>query len=132
MSSVNKVILIGNVGGDVKIHTFNDGNKVANFSLATSETYTKKSTGEKVTDTEWHNVKASNKLAELCEKYVKKGSKLYCEGKIKTREYEVDGQKRFATEIQMFNMTFLSSNGNTTSEPQQSAPASAAPDDLPF
>lgn len=96
--SVNKVILVGNVGRDPETRHLDKGVAVANFSLATTENYTAK-TGEKVSTTEWHNIVAWRGLAEVVEKYVKKGSQLYIEGRIRTRTYEKDGIKHYTTEI---------------------------------
>jgi len=107
-NSVNKVILVGNLGTDVKLHRFNDGNMVINFPVATSESYISKETGKKVDVTEWHNVTARNKLAELCEKFLKKGSKIYVEGKLKTRKYEDNGVTKHITEVIADNILFLS------------------------
>ncbi|MDP3312856.1 single-stranded DNA-binding protein [Lutibacter sp.] len=107
--TVNKVILIGHLGDEVKMHYFDGGNSIGRFPIATNETYTNKQTGEKVTTTEWHNIVVKNKLAELCEKYLSKGDKVYCEGRIKSRQWEgEDGQKRYTTEIIVTEMTFLS------------------------
>lgn len=137
MSTVNKVILIGNLGDEVKMHHFEGGNSIGRFPIATSESYTNKQTGEKVTTTEWHNIIVRNKQAEVCEKYLKKGSKVYVEGKLKTRQWEQDGQKRYSTEIHANAITFLSSQQQTNTGQQNTpAPASgvsdAEPDDLPF
>lgn len=96
--SLNKACLIGRLGNDPEIKNFDNGGKVANFSLATSETWTKD--GEKKISTEWHNISVFGKLAEIVEKFVKKGDKLYLEGKIKTRSWEdQDGNKKYITEI---------------------------------
>ena len=98
--TVNKVILIGHLGDDVKIHYFEGGGCVGRFPLATNESYTNKSSGEKVTQTEWHNLIVRNKVAEIFEKYVKKGDKIYIEGRLKTRKWVDNDQKdRFSTEI---------------------------------
>jgi single-strand DNA-binding protein len=107
-ATVNKVILIGNLGDDIKMHYFDDSNSVGRFSMATSESYTNKKTGEKVTNTDWHNVVVRNKLAEICEKYLSKGDKVYVEGKLKNKQWEQDGIKRYSTEIHVSEMTFLS------------------------
>ncbi len=107
-TSVNKVILVGNLGTDVKSHRFNDGNVVVNFPVATSESYINKETGEKVDVTDWHNITARNKLAELCEKFLKKGSKVYIEGKLKTRKFEDNGVTKHITEVIADNILFLS------------------------
>lgn len=113
--SVNKVILIGNVGKDPEIRHLDSGVAVASFSLATSESYNAKN-GERVTTTEWHNIVVWRGLAEVVEKYVKKGSKLYIEGKITTRQYEKDGQTKYFTEIVANNIEMLDSR-NSSKEP---------------
>jgi single-strand DNA-binding protein len=97
--SVNKAIILGHVGNDPEIKTFDNGNKVANFSLATSESWKDKN-GEKQEATEWHNIAVFGKLADIVESYVKKGQQLYIEGKIKTRSWDdSDGNKKYMTEI---------------------------------
>ncbi len=106
--SVNKVILIGNLGEDVKMHYFDANACIGRFSVATSDTYTQKDSGERVTQTEWHNVVTRNKLAELCEKYLKKGDKVYVEGKLKTRKWDDNGQTKYQTEVVAENIQFLS------------------------
>jgi single-strand DNA-binding protein len=105
--SVNKVILVGNVGKDPEVRHLDSGVAVASFPFATSESYTKN--GERVTTTEWHNIVLWRGLAEVAEKYVKKGSKLFLEGKIATRQYEKDGQTKYFTEIVVNNMVMLDS-----------------------
>jgi len=143
--TINKVILIGHLGDKVKMHYFEGGNSIGRFPLATNETYTNKQTGEKVTTTEWHNVVVRNKLAEICEKYLSTGDKIYCEGRIKTRQWEDEtGNKRYTTEIHVVDMTFLTTKKDlkTPTEttvkkvvepttPEQSI-NDAAEDDLPF
>jgi single-strand DNA-binding protein len=105
--SVNKVILVGNVGKDPEIRHLDTGVAVANFPLATSETYTAKN-GEKVSTTEWHNIVLWRGLAEVAEKYVTKGRQLYIEGRIRTRSYDdKDGNKRYITEIYGDTMQML-------------------------
>ncbi|HET6558727.1 MAG TPA: single-stranded DNA-binding protein [Prolixibacteraceae bacterium] len=142
--SVNKVILIGNVGKDPETKHLDKGVAVSRFSLATTENYTAK-TGEKVSTTEWHNIVAWRGLAEIVEKYVKKGSQLYIEGRLRTNSYEKDGQKHFSTEIVADNMQMLgkregqaetmAQNGRTeqqlqsVGEPDFNQPEE---DDLPF
>jgi len=106
-NSLNKVMLIGHLGDEVKMHYFEGGNSIGRFPVATNETYTNKQTNEKITTTEWHNVVVKNKLAEICEKYLSKGDRIYVEGKIKTRQWEQDGIKRYTTEIHVVDMTFL-------------------------
>lgn len=147
--SVNKVILIGNVGKDPEIRHLDSGVAVANFSLATSESYTAKN-GDRVSSTEWHNIVLWRGLADVAEKYVKKGMQLYIEGKIKTRNYDdKDGNKRYITEIYGDSMRMLTtkeSNGtgssSNTGDSSGSAPSSyqepdidesgGDEDDLPF
>lgn len=117
--TVNKVILIGHLGDEVKMHYFEGGNSIGRFPIATNETYTNKQTNEKVTTTEWHNIVVRNKLAEICEKYLSKGDKVYCEGRIKTRQWEgEDGVKRYSTEIHVAEMTFLTTKSDLTTPPQ--------------
>ena len=82
--TLNKVMLIGHLGDDVKIHYFEGGNCIGRFPIATNESYTNKQTGEKVTNTDWHNIVVRNKAAEICEKYLSKGDKVYVEGRLKT------------------------------------------------
>ncbi|RCS27878.1 single-stranded DNA-binding protein [Polaribacter sp. WD7] len=140
--TINKVILIGNLGDDVKMHYFDDQNCVGRFPIATSESYTNKQTGEKITNTDWHNIVVRNGLAKVCEKYLTKGDKVYVEGKLKNRQWEQDGVKRYATEVQVLEMTMLSTKKNAESSniPQQKQPpvaeskpnATEENDDLPF
>jgi single-strand DNA-binding protein len=114
--SINKVILVGNVGRDPEIRHLDSGVAVATFTLATSETYTAKN-GDKVTSTEWHNIVLWRGLADVAEKYVRKGKQLYIEGRIRTRSYEdKDGQKKYVTEIYGDVMKMLGSRD------QQGAP----------
>ena len=125
--SVNKVILLGRVGKEPEIRQVGD-NKVANFSIATSEKFKDKA-GNKVENTEWHNVVFWGKQAELIEQYVHKGDELYIEGSIKTETYEKDGEKRYAAKIKGSVITFVSQvkkegesqhqNGEKTQRPQQ-------------
>ena len=89
--TLNKVMLIGHLGDEVKVHYFEGGGAIGRFPVATNESYTNKQTSEKVVTTEWHNIVVRNKLAEICEKYLKKGDKVYCEGRIKTRQWEQEG-----------------------------------------
>ncbi len=104
--TTNKVILIGNLGDDVKVHHFDDTNCIGRFPIATTEAYTSR-TGERITETEWHNIVTRNKLAELCEKYLKKGDKVFVEGRIKTRKWDDNGQMRYTTEIVANSIEFL-------------------------
>ncbi len=143
MAGVNRAILIGNLGRDPEIMTFDNGVKKASFPLATSESY-KNREGQRVDTTEWHNVVLWRGLAEVAERYLKKGNQVYIEGKIKTRSYEQEGIKKFITEIYADNMTMLGrrdSDGQQDQQQQQSSgptskaeePEIEAPDDdLPF
>lgn len=143
-NSLNKVMLLGHLGDEVKMHYFEGGNCIGRFPVATNESFTNRQTGEKVTTTEWHNVVVRNKLAELCEKYLSKGDRVFLEGKIKTRQWEQEGVKRYSTEIHALDMTFLTTkkdlnNPQATNSPQptESKPlgessVSGGADDLPF
>ena len=116
--SVNKVILIGNLGKDPEIRHLENGAAVANFSIATSENYKDRKTGEKVSQTEWHNIVAWRGLAEIAEKYLKKGAKVYIEGKLKTRTWQdKEGNNRYSTEVITDNLTMLGSVGESMSNP---------------
>ena len=156
---VNKVIVVGNVGGDPETRYMPNGNAVTNITLATSETWKDKNTGEQQERTEWHRITFYQRLAEIVAEYVKKGSKLYVEGRLQTRSWEQDGIKRYATDIIANEMQMLDSRGgnsgnsgnsggayqpsqSTQQPPQQGSSASApqqAPadmesfdDDIPF
>ena len=143
--TLNKVMLIGHLGDEVKIHRFEDGGCVGRFPLATNETYMNKQTNERVSNTEWHNVVLRNKAAEICEKYLSKGDKVYIEGRIKTRKWQDDkGNDRYSTEINCTEFTFLSNkndmpnqddNGKSVLEPKSEEgvtnPVNES-DDLPF
>ena len=96
---VNKVILVGTCGQDPEVRYLPNGNAVTNLSLATSEQWTDKQTGQKVEKTEWHRVSLFGKVAEIAGEYLRKGSQVYIEGKLQTREWEKDGIKRYTTEI---------------------------------
>lgn len=121
--SINKVILVGHCGKQPEVRHLDSGVTVANFSLATSDNYTNKQ-GEKVEQTEWHNIVVWGKLAEIVEKYVKKGMLLYIEGKLKTRQWEKDGQKHYTTEIFADGMLMLS-RPEQQAQQQTQAPATA-------
>jgi single-strand DNA-binding protein len=118
--SVNKVILIGNLGKDPEIRSTNDGTRIANFTLATSENWRDKASGERRERTEWHRVVIFNeRLAEVAEKYLKKGAKVYVEGALQTRKWtDKDGQERYTTEVvlQRFRgeLTMLDSRGGAS------------------
>ena len=147
--TLNKVMLIGHLGDEVKMHYFEGGGCIGRFPLATNETYTNKQTNERVTNTEWHNVVVRNKAAEIFEKYVSKGDKVYIESRIKTRKWQDDsGNDRYSTEIQCTEFTFLTTKNesvntasnqqsNSSTQPKQD-PITPKPevdlpeDDLPF
>ena len=141
---MNKVILLGNLGKDPEIKTFDNGGKIAKFSLATTEKWKDKTTGETKEDTQWHNISVGGKLADVVQNYVKKGSSVLIEGKIKTRSWETNGEKKYITEVHAESLTMVGRpNGVDPSQRfqgQQQQPA-AAPidaqvmpedDDLPF
>ena len=149
--SLNKVILIGNVGKDPDVRYFDNGNAIANFPVATSERGYKLANGTEVPErTEWHNIVTSRDRAQFVEKYVKKGSLVYVEGKIRTRNYEdKDGNKRYITEVYADRIEFYSlgsgrgqgtdsTSGTPTESATPTAPATDIPpatepaDDLPF
>ena len=106
--TLNKVLLIGHLGEDVKMHYFKSDSCIGRFPLATNEVYVNKETGEKVVSTEWHNLVVRNKAAEICEKHLSKGDKIFVEGRIKSRQWTAeDGSVKFTTEIQVTEFTFL-------------------------
>jgi single-strand DNA-binding protein len=145
---VNKAILLGNLGRDPEVRYSPDGKAVANVTLATSESWKDKNTGEKVEKTEWHRVVFFGKLAEVAGEYLKKGAQIYIEGRIQTRKWkDRDGVDRYTTEIIGDEMRMLGSKGSATSTSERPAasPAAAAPagageksagsdfdDDIPF
>ena len=107
--TLNKVMLIGYLGDEVKMHYFDGGNCIGRFSLATNEVYINKTTNEKINTTEWHNLVVRNKAAEICEKYLSKGDKIHVEGRIKSRHWQAeDGSMKHTTEIQVTEFIFLS------------------------
>jgi len=109
-------MLIGHLGDDIKMHYFDGGNCIGRFPLATNEVYINKSTNEKITSTEWHNLVVRNKAAEICEKYLSKGDKIYIEGRIKSRQWQAeDGTTKYTTEIQVTEFTFLNVKKDTES-----------------
>lgn len=137
--SVNKVILIGNIGSDPEVKTTPSGVQVANFSLATTESWTDKA-GERQERAEWHRLVLWRKLAEIAGQYLNKGSKIYIEGKLQTRSWEdQSGQKRYTTEVVVDQMEMLDSKGRQQSDDGYGAPApvsdpagSGSDEDLPF
>jgi single-strand DNA-binding protein len=145
MSGVNKVILVGRLGKDPEVRNLENGVTVVNFSMATSEAYKDKTTGDRKEVTEWHNIVLWRGLADVAAKYLHKGDMVYIEGKLKTKSWEKEGVTRYTTEIIGDNMTMLSSKSagaggdyaKSTSSPDTSAPAPRptadhTSDDLPF
>jgi len=116
---VNKVIIVGNVGTDPEVRYMPNGGAVANISVATSESWKDKNTGEQKEETEWHRCVFYNRLAEIVGEYVRKGSKVYLEGKLKTRSWEQDGVKRYSTEVICSEMQMLDSRGDNQQQPAQ-------------
>jgi single-strand DNA-binding protein len=145
MSGVNKVILVGRLGKDPEVRNLENGATVANFTLATSESYKDKTTGEKKEVTEWHNIVLWRGLAEISQKYLHKGDMVYIEGKLRTRSWEKEGVTRYTTEVIADNMTMLSTKGSSgsgsgsyspvetaTDNYRAHAPVDSSTDDLPF
>lgn len=151
MRGINKAILVGVLGKDPETKTFGNGGSVTNFSIATSEVWTDKNTGERKEATEWHAIVLNNKLGEIAQQYLRKGSKVYIEGKIKTRKWtDQNGQERYTTEIRGEQMQMLDSantgkaqaqgqgvgygqqaQGGGYGQPQQQKPVDSG-DDFPF
>jgi single-strand DNA-binding protein len=137
MSGVNKVILVGHLGKDPEVRTIESGAKVATFSLATTESYRNKD-GQRIDQTEWHNIVVWRGTADVVERFLKKGSQVYIEGRIRTRSYEKDGQKKYITEITSDNLVLLGKKEHAAGDTHQ--PAANPPDieqpgiteDLPF
>src|SRR5690606_180728 len=146
MSGVNKVILVGRLGKEPEVRNLDSGVAVANFTMATSETYKDRTTGERKESTEWHNIVLWRGLAEIAQKYLHKGDLVYIEGKLRTRSWEKEGVTRYTTEIVADNMTMLGSrsgggtSGGADYSPRTSERAAPEPsygpgdttDDLPF
>jgi len=135
--SLNKVILIGRLGIDPEVKHLEEGKAVANFSLATSESYKDKNTGERVETTDWHNIVLWNKLAEISEKYLKKGSQVYIEGSLKTRKWkDRDGNDRWTTEVLGKQIIMLGRVDSNNQQNQRinslSENKNESDDDLPF
>ena len=151
MAGINKVILVGNLGKDPEVRYLEGGTAVANFPIATSETFKDRTSGERKTNTEWHNIVVWRGLAEIAEKYLKKGSQIYLEGKLRTRQWQdKDGNNRYTTEVVADNLQMLgrkddnpSGNNAQPSTPSPAKTENPAPtpdvekgndqvDDLPF
>ncbi|MGD1960893.1 MAG: single-stranded DNA-binding protein [Fulvivirga sp.] len=127
MSGVNKVIIVGRLGRDPEVRHLESGASVANFSVATSETYKDRNTGEKREQTEWHNVVLWRGLADIAEKYLHKGDMVYIEGKLRTRSWEKDGVTRYTTEIVGDNMNMLSPKGSNEGGMDYQSQSTSAP-----
>lgn len=112
MASVNKVIIVGNLGKDPEIRTFPDGGQIANVTVATTDKWKDKQTGEAKEHTEWHRIAFSGGLAGIVSKYLRKGSQVYVEGSLRTRSWEKDGVKQYVTEIRADSMQMLGSRGD--------------------
>ena len=124
--TLNKVMLIGHLGDEVKMHYFEAGNCIGRFQLATNDVYVNKTTNEKITSTEWHTIVVRNKSAELCEKYLSKGDKIYVEGRLKSRQMQTDdGSVSNITEIKVTDFTFLSTKKDAENNKQIQASESA-------
>ena len=135
MAGINKVILVGNLGKDPEVRHLEGGAAVANFTLATTEVY-KDKTGARQEQTEWHNIVVWRGLAEIAEKYLKKGMTIYVEGKLRSRSWDdKEGNKRYTTEIVGDTFTILSKKENTSTQGNTNEATSSGPktgDDLPF
>ena len=132
MASINKVILIGNLGRDPETRFLPSGSAVANISVATTDTWKDKTSGEKKEATEWHRVVFFGRLAEIVGEYLKKGSQVYVEGRLQTRKYEKDGQDHYSTEIIADTMKMLGSrSGMGGGEPREMREPSAAGESKP-
>ena len=130
MAAVNKAILLGNVGNEIELKYLTSGDAICNVSLATSDTWKDKTTGEQKEATEWHRVVLYRKLAEIAGKYLKKGSQVYFEGRLKTRKWQdKNGVEKYTTEVEATEMKLL---GSRDAAPQQSAAQPVDTDNIPF
>jgi len=143
MAGVNKVILVGRLGNDPEVRYTQDGSAVASFSLATSDEWKDKETGDKKERTEWHRIVAWRKLGEICGEYLSKGRQVYVEGKLQTRSWEKEGVTRYTTEIIASDVQFLGGRESGNASPQNqygnreagvTGPSGSGPqdDDIPF
>jgi single-strand DNA-binding protein len=128
MSGVNKVILVGHLGQDPEIRYMADGTAVANFNIATSESWKDKQTGEKRERTEWHRIVAWRGLGELCGKYLSKGRQVYIEGKLQTRSWEKDGVTRYTTEIVATDVQFIGARDDAGNRSRPAGGGNYVPD----
>lgn len=131
MPSINRVTLAGHLGKDPETKTFSNGGSVCNFSIATSEAWTDKRTGEKKERTDWHNIVANGKTGEIAQKYLAKGAAVLIEGGIRQRSYEKDGQTRYVTEIMCDRLHFLGKGEKSSQRPApEPVAAPGGPDDM--
>ena len=131
---INKAILIGNLGRDPEVRYLQDGSAICNFSIATSEQWKDKNSGQKKEKTEWHRIVAFKRLAEICAEYLTKGSRVYVEGKLQTRSWEQEGVTKYTTEIVASEIQMLGGNAKQKEyEPPVSREAPGpVDDDIPF
>ena len=127
MGSVNKVMLVGNLGRDAELRSTPGGHSVSSFSIATTETWKDKA-GQKQEATEWHRIVLWGKTADALQPYLTKGKQIYVEGKLQTRQYEKDGQKHYSTEIKADNIVLLGGGGGKSEQPAE--PATVVDDDI--
>lgn len=135
MSGINKVIILGNVGNPPETRSFDSGDTVTNFSVATSEKWKDKTTGESKESTEWHRVSCFGKLSDIASKYVKKGDKIYVEGSLRTRKWtDASGVEKYSTEVKAEKIELLGQKSSSSNQEQSPAPAGlgAMDDDIPF
>jgi len=131
MRGVNKAIIVGNLGQDPETKYMPSGDAVTNISVATSESWTDKQTGEKKERTEWHRIVAFRRLAEIMSEYLRKGSQVYIEGKLRTRKWDKDGQTHYSTEIVADQMQMLGGKpGDSSQRPSNKEPPQPGPDDF--
>ena len=124
MASINKVIIVGNLGRDPEMRTFPSGDQVANVTIATTDKWRDKSTGENKEATEWHRVSFHGRLAEIVGQYLRKGSQVYVEGSLRTRKWtDQSGQERYATEIRADSMQMLGGRGDSAGDASRAPPA---------
>lgn len=127
MASVNKVILIGNLGADPEIKSFDNGGMIANFNLATTERWKDKNTGETKEQTDWHRVTVRRApLAKVVQDYIRKGMSVYIEGRLRNRSWETNGEKKYVTEVDVEELTILTPKSQNSAAPIQATPVSAA------
>lgn len=133
MSGINKVIVLGNVGKEPETRSFDSGDTVTNFSVATSEKWKDKTSGEMKESTEWHRVSCFGKLSEIASKYVKKGDKIYVEGSLRTRKWtDASGVEKYSTEVKAEKIELLGSKSQSVAPEQHSTIESIQDSEIPF